>query len=111
MRMDARTIHESWAKHGQGMSARMNGFMLETHVNDDATHGAEVRCPNCGSGEVHQFRMGIIRYRLGRDGGRFERVMDDSEDTVFHRCIDCHYGSDTDAWERPGTTCEKGKFG
>ena len=59
-----------------------------------------MRCPRCGSTEVHEYRMGINRYRIGRDGERFDKVMRETEDVVFHRCVDCAYGSDTDVWER-----------
>jgi hypothetical protein len=48
--------------------------------------------------------MGVNRYRISAGKARFDRVMRDSEDVVFHRCANdvCGYGSDTDRWDQEG---------
>ena len=60
---------------------------------------ARVRCPYCGSYEIHEFRQAIVRYRLSRTTAVCEAILKESEDPIFHRCMDCQYGSGDDTWE------------
>lgn len=78
--------------------------------HDERQQGT-LQCPRCGSTEVHEYRMGINRYRIGSNGEQFDRVMGESEDVIFHRCVDCSYGSDTDNWEGDGESSFRHRAG
>lgn len=60
-----------------------------------------LRCPRCGSEEVYEYRMGIHRYRIDHGIRRFDGSIRESEDPIFHRCVDCQHASDENDW---GTT-------
>lgn len=64
----------------------------------EADQGA-LRCPRCGSYEIHEFRQAIIRYRVTRTSSKAEAILRESEDPIFHRCVDCGYASSDDHWE------------
>lgn len=66
----------------------------------------DLRCPACGSEQVDEFRMGVIHYRVAGGVARFQRVMEGSEDTIYRRCVDCGYGSETCEWEQPAQRME-----
>lgn len=67
--------------------------------NVDPAQPVVLQCPACGSREVLAYRQGIIRYRVsgGREVGG-PLVERDSEDAIWHACVDCGYGSGTDRW-------------
>jgi hypothetical protein len=83
-----------------GREAGVEAFLVIEPVYDEYGE-IDPRCPACGSGQVDEFRMGVIRYRIAGGVARFERVMEGSEDTIYRRCVDCGYGSETCEWEHP----------
>ena len=87
-------------ERGSVVEARM--IRRQAMAQSQGDHIIELQCPRCGSHVVHEFRQGVNRYVIDHGAERFDRRMQVPEETIYHRCVDCGYASDTEIWEHEG---------